>query len=437
MLRDELLEQIARIPVIDVHTHLDRNALAADDLWTVLGYHMVRYPLRSAGVSEEKLWPGGNFHQIDDAMRQEFLGAWPHVKNTGFGWALRQILADLYEFDEELTAESMPALVETFRARRSDPDWGREILRRAGIVRVMSSRLDERSFVLGDDDPHMRLTVESQPTVGTREYLPWTDRLERLDRRAGREVKTVTDLFDASVAHYEMFDWSDKRALVSWTSSVADFTPTGDAEIADTLQRLRAGQPVSPEKLERLEAACIRAMLHAVGDKVDVFQWVFGVQFLTSGRPHPVAKASEAFFQTMGHLVGEFADLQFDMLSGYELAEPLLCGLALGYANVSLTSFWWQTFYPSVMLAALRRRLDMVPAAKLCGFFSDGWCTEWTYARLKMTRHVLADVLAERVEQGLASMDDAVATARQMLFDTPKRLFLAEESIGLPAEAGR
>jgi hypothetical protein len=70
----------------------------------------------------------------------------------------------------------------------------------------------------------------------------------------------------------------------------------------------------------------------------------------------------------------------------------------------------------------------MVPASRLCAFFSDGYCVDWIYARLQMTKRVLAIVLSEKIEQGFYTLTQAVDIAQQVLLDTPKALFLPDEN---------
>ena len=48
----------------------------------------------------------------------------------------------------------------------------------------------------------------------------------------------------------------------------------------------------------------------------------------------------------------------------------------------------------------MRERLEMVPANKQVGFFSDAYCVEWSYAKAVIVRKILASVLAERIELG-------------------------------------
>ena len=67
-------------------------------------------------------------------------------------------------------------------------------------------------------------------------------------------------------------------------------------------------------------------------------------------------------------------------------------------------------------------RLDMVPANKQIGFFSDAYCVEWAYGKWLLVRHLLAGALAARVERGQYSVDEALSVARTMLYEAPQSL---------------
>ena len=70
----------------------------------------------------------------------------------------------------------------------------------------------------------------------------------------------------------------------------------------------------------------------------------------------------------------------------------------------------------------MSERLDMLPANKQIGFFSDAYCVEWTYAKAVLVRRQMARVLAEKIQQGQYSKQDALAIARAILFETPQTL---------------
>lgn len=70
----------------------------------------------------------------------------------------------------------------------------------------------------------------------------------------------------------------------------------------------------------------------------------------------------------------------------------------------------------------MRERLDMLPANKQVGFFSDAYCVEWSYAKAVMVRRTLARVLADKVALGQYRVEMAVDIAREILFETPQSL---------------
>jgi hypothetical protein len=67
-------------------------------------------------------------------------------------------------------------------------------------------------------------------------------------------------------------------------------------------------------------------------------------------------------------------------------------------------------------------RLDMVPANKQVGFFSDAYCVEWSYAKATLVRKILTRVLADRVEIVQFDVPGALASARAIFFESPQSL---------------
>ena len=70
----------------------------------------------------------------------------------------------------------------------------------------------------------------------------------------------------------------------------------------------------------------------------------------------------------------------------------------------------------------MAERLDMLPVNKQVGFFSDAYCVEWTYGKARLVRKQMARVLAEKIEQGQYTRDDALAIAQAILYESPQTL---------------
>jgi len=433
MLQNDLYEALCEVPVIDVHSHINRDQIGAENLQKVLMYHMLLYPLRSAGIDDRTLWPNGLTKAIDLSM-DDWFRAWPAVQHTGFGWMLRTILRDLYEFDKPLTKETLPQLQEAFDSQTSRDDWAKHVLGKGNVVRLFSSVLNVDP--LGEDewDPGIRFTIESTPGCGKGEYKGqgWGRRMEAMGKILNRQASSVEDMREAVTAFYDSKDWTNRNALVAWISGEADFTPIDDAQANAILAEAMTGdEKISKHTRRVLEGLFVRSICEAIRGKVPILQLCYGTQYLTPEpqNAHPVQKAAPQMAETFAHLLGDYPEIHFNMLNGYEPQEPIWCGLVQGYGNLSLANFWWQCFYPTVMHNAWARRLDMAPLSRLIGFFSDGWSIDYVYGRLTMVRRVMANVFAEKIQRGFLNRDEALCIAREIFFQTPKSLFLPNEDV--------
>ena len=70
----------------------------------------------------------------------------------------------------------------------------------------------------------------------------------------------------------------------------------------------------------------------------------------------------------------------------------------------------------------MAERLDMLPANKQVGFFSDAYCMEWTYGKAMIVRRQLARVLAEKIDLGQYSFSEALAIAEAILYQSPQQI---------------
>jgi hypothetical protein len=153
-------------------------------------------------------------------------------------------------------------------------------------------------------------------------------------------------------------------------------------------------------------------------DKI-VFQFSFGAE------PLPFETGSRLNQRTIAQLaemIGRHPTLRFQCFLASRHANQSLCTLARELPNFSLAGYWWHNFFPDVIRQVMAERLDMLPANKQIGFFSDAYCVEWTYAKAILVRKQLARVLAEKIEQGQFTKDEALAIARAILFDSPQSL---------------
>ncbi len=154
------------------------------------------------------------------------------------------------------------------------------------------------------------------------------------------------------------------------------------------------------------------------GDRI-VFQFSLGAE------PLPFETGSRLSQQTiaqLAHMIGRHPGLQFQCFLASRHANQSLCTLARELPNLSLAGYWWHNFFPCAIDAVMRERLDMLPVNRQIGFFSDAYCVEWVYAKLRIVRRQLAHILADKVLQGQYTRDDAVAISRGILYESPQTL---------------
>src|SRR4030095_12255791 len=114
----------------------------------------------------------------------------------------------------------------------------------------------------------------------------------------------------------------------------------------------------------------------------------------------------------LAEMIGRHPRLRFQCFLASCHANQSLCTLARELPNFSLAGYWWHNFFPDVIRQVMAERLDMLPANKQIVFSSAAYCVEWTYVKAVIVRKQLARVLADKVEQGQYSRDEALAVAR-------------------------
>jgi hypothetical protein len=135
-----------------------------------------------------------------------------------------------------------------------------------------------------------------------------------------------------------------------------------------------------------------------------------------------VSKLKIETVSQLAEMIGRHPKLDFQVLLSSAHFNQTICTLLRELPNFSVAGCWWHNFFPTFIRQTIAERLDMVPANKQVGFFSDAHCVEWDFAKVIIARKQLALVLADKVVLGQYTKDEALAIARQILFETPRTL---------------
>ena len=150
------------------------------------------------------------------------------------------------------------------------------------------------------------------------------------------------------------------------------------------------------------------------------------LQFSIGAEPLPFETGSKLKTDTVfeiAEIISHYTQINFNFHIASEHQNQAFCTLARELPNVSFSGYWWHNFFPGSIRNVLRQRLDMVAANKQIGFISDAYCMDWTYAKSILIRRQMAEVFAEKVEQGQYTIYSALKIANQILYETPKQIF--------------
>jgi hypothetical protein len=432
-LAGDLEQALAEIPVLDVHTHLVGGKLSARGLHDVLLYHMVISDLYGAGcpsgarLTQYPEWPT---QQEAHARIQEALPYLSHIRNTSSFWGVRLILADLYNWKEPITLDNWRRLDGLIRERADDRAWQHGILDRLNIERT-GTEIARRGN--GEDDDRLQYALE----WGFFTRCQWGEydtALYELERCWGRSpespspigsggrpatertIRTLADVH-AAVQHYvSSIPYGQVLSTATHLSTDIAYQSVSDAIMENALARRENAGPRERDIFASYINEAFLTALEQHGEET-VFQFSLGAEplpFETGSR------LSQDTIRDLAEMVGRHPRLRFQCFLASRHANQSLCTLARELPNFSLAGYWWHNFFPDVIRQVMAERLDMVPANKQIGFFSDAYCVEWTYAKAIIVRKQLAQVLGQKVLHGQYSRNDALAIARAILFETPQ-----------------
>jgi len=433
-LRASILDQLLPMPLYDIHSHLEGDAPAALGLHDILLYHMVVSDLRCAGCPD-----AGRIgdRRGTDQVRERLSRALPFVnriRNTSCSWAIRIILGDLYNWREPLTPDNWRRLDSRINEQSQDPAWHRHVLDRTGAQRLTTELARRGSGTLdslcdyslewaffartqqGVNDAPLYELERTWELDAPGAPLEFTQRTLRQEPR--RPIRTVDDALSAIEHYVDCIPFDQVVSTAQHFSTDITYRPVRDRQMTQAL-----AHRADATELDRDTYASfiLDRFLTALGRRRERIAFI-----LSMGAEALPYETASRFRQES---VAEFADLvashprvHFIAMNASRHAEQSLCTLSRELPNLTLAGYWWHNFFPESIRQVLSTRLDMLPAGNLVGFFSDAYCVEWLYAKAVMVKTVMADVLAERVERGQYTVDDAVSVAAEILLGTPVRL---------------
>jgi glucuronate isomerase len=430
----DLEEALAELPMFDVHTHLVGGRLGARGLHDILLYHMVVSDLYAAGCpSGARLtqYPGRPTREEAHARLAEAVLYLPSICNTSCFWMVRTILRDLYGWNKPITADNWRQLDSIIRQRADDRAWPASVFDRVNIRRTCT----EYARREGGADGHLLQYCLEWAFFTRYQWNEYDTALYELERCWGRQPeppsciggqrppaqRTIRNLEDVHTALNHYINAIPYDRLVSTATTVStdiDYDPVTDDAMAEAIGRRDQAGIAERDIYSSYINEAFLAALEARPEKI-VFQFSLGAE------PLPYETGSLLYQRTIrqiAEMISRHPQLHFQCSLASRHSNQAFCTMARELPNLSLSGYWWHNFFPDAIRQVMSERLDMLPVNKQIGFFSDAYCVEWVYGKARMVQKQMARVLAEKIQQGQYTRDDALDIARTILFKTPQNL---------------
>ncbi len=414
-----LHEAIAAIPLIDTHEHIKPEATLAGRTWSLFDFleHYVSSDLVSAGMSREaleKLRQPGNGLSLEERWNL-MAPYWPFAKTTGYGRAMTAYMRDLFGIDD-INETTWAELSRRINDARSRPGWYRTVLKDKANI-----------------DCSLVITWPGEPVAVDRAFfraVPILDHyaipgtraeLEQLEKEAACSIQTLDQLLTAQETMLDAFTRQGIAAVKIFLAyrRTLRFDRVSKTEAARVFDRiwLSQTQDLAFDDLKPLQDFMTRTLIGRAAERGLPIQIHTGLQ---EGNGNYLANSNPTL---LTNVIMEFSDARFDLFhAGYPFTGEL-AAMAKYFPNVSADLCWVQAISPHVFKRTLHEWLDTIPANKIFAGGGDSNYVEGAHGHCTLARRLVAEVLAERVEQGAMDRAGALWYAGRILRENAREFF--------------
>lgn len=414
-----LSEYIDDLDIIDTHEHLPAREEDRDFDTDALKEYMQQYlkrDIQSAGLTDEAL---RKVHDLDRPLMERWAIVepfWEACRITGYGRSLDIAVKELYGIPE-INRDTIEELTERFKDSLSIGHY-EKVLREKCRIRI--GLLDQGND-LDCDRRYFRPIFRVDHMIIPKSW----EILESIENRTGIRLCCFEDWLDACE---KVLDDAVAGGSVGLKCALAyerslDF-PRGDRSRAEAvfnrildMRRYLGYEIRSLEQSAEFENTMMHHILRLANRKKLTFQFHTGLQ---SGKGNHIANSDPAL---LSNLFLEYPDVRFDLFHmGYPYQQTT-SALAKCFRNVYIDMCWAHIISPFASRRALSEFLDSVPASKICAFGGDYHIVDAVYGHQYLARLNVSRVLAEKVDEGTASLDRAKKIAKMLFYDNPARIY--------------
>jgi hypothetical protein len=406
-----LFDYIVQQPVIDCHEHtfLPKALPQPVDLGTLLRNSDIGDDLISAGM------PAAVRATLGWRDVAPYL---PAVSNTGFYRSLLLSFQRLFDLAEsDLTEANWATLSEQIQQANGRVDWYAEVLHQRAKIRLILR-------VQGDEaDPYAIDRRFFAPLIKFDRWILTTLPAEReqLAHSVGEGAATLPAYLNALAAAFEQAKRkgaTGAKSMLAYYRSL-DHTQPSPAE-AEAL--FRRGD-LSAAEMSALQDF----MAHAVAEQAGVFDLPYQTHVGYGSWQSNITRRANPLL--LNGLIEAHRQTRFVLLHGGYPFIGEMGTLAKNHPNVFIESGWLAYIAPAAYRRALGEWLDSVPANKILAFSADCLHIEQTYGALLLTQQLLAQILAEKVNQDGWSGTLAQQVAARLLYRNAVELYQLDKVV--------
>ena len=420
---DRILAELERLPILDVHSHIDPHAPVSRNLGDILGYHYYTELAHSAGLPKAKI-------EVEDPKEKvaNLVPTLERLDNTvQLSW-FTELARTFYGWDgDRLTRENWEELYDESERQMAEPGY---------TQRVIDTTNLERVFLTNDfDDPLEGFDADFYvPCLRTDDLvfkLHTPEVRERLAKATGVEVGDADSLRAAVRKLFEHFTANGARACA--ISLPPDFRPAPPFRRGDGLAELL-------EKELRSIFAGVEDYMHqmasqfvfwTLAEHCREFDLPFDLMIGVNRNVYPAGVHqgrdlydSRCSLSQYADLFNAFPEVTFPVSVLAPTLNQELVSYSWIFPNVVPSGHWWYSNIPAHIAPDLRARLQAVPGDKPIGYYSDAYKLEFVLPKFAMYRRILAQELAaEFCETRGWSEDRAVEFGTRVLRGNGERIF--------------
>lgn len=423
MLADRLVRdlhaEIAKIPLIDPHSHVDPRRPTARGLDDILGYHYYTELAHSSGMDKSPLAENVPPRQRVEAI----LGHLDRIDNTAqYGWFLDICRTFLGFRGERLGAGDAAGLSSAAERIMNQPDWEAQVLAKTNV---------EKIFLTNDFDDRLE-------DFDTNRYVPCLrtdDLVFHLDKPAVRErlaKATIVEATDAGLLRQALgilFQRFTQRGAKACAISLPPHfgpSPVFAEDLSTALGDVFRGEDDAGAK-----ATVAHGVFWMLAELCREFKLPFDLMIGVNRKVYPegVYQGQDLFDQRTSllqyaELFNAFPDVTFPISVLTSAQNQELVSYSWIFPNVVTNGHWWYSNIPTFIERDARARLQAVPKTKQLGYYSDAYKLEFVLPKFNMYRGILAQILADDfVRPGVYSERQALDLARLLLRENTQRIF--------------